>query len=392
MNWHIYWKGGGNMEQPVYQNVLHLADYGAPYEGNFVASLRALETSLAARAHGMAYVFPVRAGNRDWARAMQREKPNVHILENDGFFAYMRQIRRLLRNSKIDILHVHFIHYKEKIASLLAARTCGRRVKLVVHLHNHLRLPDTKLRALPQRFYLLCADRFVCCSRSVADRLIADGVPQDKVYIAENAIAFPRLDDWRPLSRAELGVSASARTVLMFGFDFLRKGVDIALGAVRLLREERNLDIALCIVLSSRREQVEKEILQRLDVPVLPDWIVLLPPRSDVGSYYHFADVFISPSREEGFCYALVEAAYCETPVAASAIAAQRDLQLPESSFCRPEDTQSLSDTILRQMSLFEKCADSDALRAAKERVIAAYSLSSWADAVLTAYDSLFVR
>jgi hypothetical protein len=43
-------------------------------------------------------------------------------------------------------------------------------------------------------------------------------------------------------------------------------------------------------------------------------------------------------------------------------------------------------------MSLLEKGADSDALRAAKERVIAAYSLSSWADAVLTAYDSLFVR
>jgi len=377
------------MERPLYQNVLHLTDYGAPYEGNFVSSLRALEEALAAQGHVMAYVFPVRAGGRDWARAMQKEKPNVFILESDGFFAYMRQVRRLLRNGKIDILHVHFIHYKEKIASLIAARTCGRRVSLVVHLHNHLRLPGSKLRALPQRFYLRRADRFVCCSRSVAALLIAQGVPESKVCVAENAIAFPRLDDWTPLSRAELGVPEGAKSVLMFGFDFLRKGVDLAVGAVRMLREEQNRNVALCIVLSSRREQAEQAILQQIGVSSLPGWIVLLPPRSDVGSYYRFADVFISPSREEGFCYALIEAAYCETPLAASAIPAQRDLALPESAFCNPEDTRALVDTILRRLDDPQSDAGKAALHAAKERVVAAYSLSSWADAVLAAYDAL---
>lgn len=378
------------MEQPTYRSVLHLTDYGAPYEGNFVASLRALEVRLNEQGHGMVYVFPSRAGKRGWALAMQKEKSNVHIITSDGFFAYVRQLRRLLRENEADILHVHFIHYKEKIASLIAARTCGRRVKLVVHLHNHLVLPKSKLRSLPQRFYLQQAERFVCCSRSVADRLIADGVPESKVSVAENAISFPRLDDWRPLDRAGLGVPEGALVALMFGFDFLRKGVDVAVDAVRLLREEKKLDAVLCIVLSSRKEQAEQAILQRLGVSVLPEWIVLLPPRSDVGSYYRFADVFLSPSREEGFCYALVEAAYCETPLAASAIPAQRDLALPDSCFCRPEDPPALADTILRQLSLSGGEAGRQALCAAKIRVTAAYSLAVWADSVLAAYGALF--
>ena len=60
--------------------VLHVTDYGAPYEGNFVSSLRALEAKLTAEGRAMAYVFPPRAAKQLWAYEMVRNKPNVTIL------------------------------------------------------------------------------------------------------------------------------------------------------------------------------------------------------------------------------------------------------------------------------------------------------------------------
>ena len=336
----------------------------------------------------MVYVFPKRAGDMVWAQDMRRKKENVFLIERNGFFAYARQIRRLLRQYDVSILHAHFIHYKEKLAALFAAKTCGRRVKTVLHLHNHLAIPNSPLRALPQRLYLPSVSRFVCCSRSVAQHLIADGVAPSRVAVAENAIAFERLDAFEPLDRASIGIASSETVALMFGFNFLRKGVDLAVEAVRSLRETGE-PIVLAVVLSSRRAEVEAAILRQLCVSELPGWIKLLPARSDVAAYYHLADVFLSPSREEGFCYALIEAAYCKTPVLASAIDAQRDLALPPESFVSPEDATALSGAIARVLHVPNTPEREQTLETAKRRVIESYALDVWAENVRRIYDDL---
>lgn len=371
-----------------YRNVLHLTDYGAPYEGNFVSSLRSLERLLRARGHAMVYAFPRRALESDWARRMRDERTNVTFLSHNGFFSYARALRRLLRLHNVDILHAHFIHYREKLAALWACATCGHRVATVCHLHNHLDIPKSFLRSLPQRFYIAAIKRFLCCSQSVAERFAADGAPAGKVIVTENAIAFERLDAFTPLDRAAFGIPANARIAMLFGFDYRRKGVDLAVEAVRSLLESGYRDIVLAVVLSSRREEVCRAICAQLGVSALPEWIVLLPPRGDVSSYYHLADVFLSPSREEGFCYSLVEAVYCETPIVASAIAAQRDLALPSDAFCAPDDARVLADKLREKLSAGRR--DAAALAAAKRRVVETYSLEAWSFAVANVYDALF--
>lgn len=368
--------------------MLHLTDYGAPYEGNFVASLRALERRLAASGGRMVYVFPRRAGDMPWAQSMRREQSNVFLIERNGFFAYARQIRGLLRQNDVSILHAHFIHYKEKLAALFAAKTCGHRVDTVLHLHNHLAIPTSPLRALPQRLYLKTVLRFVCCSPSVANRLIADGVPPSRVAVAENAIAFERLDAFDPVDRVSLDLSPQDRVALLFGFNFFRKGVDLAVEAVRSLRET-GVAVTLAVVLSSRQEEVKAAILRQLQVTELPGWIRLLPARSDVAAYYHLADVFLSPSREEGFCYSLVEAAYCKTPVLASAIDAQKDLALPPESFVLPENAAALSAAIRSVFNAPDEPERRQALETAKHRVVDAYSLVAWAERIARVYSEL---
>ena len=369
--------------------VLHVTDYGAPYEGNFVASLRALEARLNHAGNGMVYVFPRRSGDVGWTQAMMREKSNVFLVNSDGFFAYTRQIRELLRESGATILHEHFIHYKQKLAALLAAKTCGHRVKTVLHLHNHIDLPKSPLRRLPHLLQFASVSRFVCCSESVAAHLVRDGVNPALVRVAENAIAFERLDHYDPNLRETLSLPQGAKLALMFGYNYEVKGVDIAVEAVRLLRERANHPVYLAIVLSSRREEVRAKICVQLNLPELPEWILLLPPREDVASYYHMADVFLSPSRQEGFCYALIEAAYCRTPVLASAIDAQKDLALPQEAFFPPQDASALSQALEQVFAEPETPQRAQALVDAGARVVETYSLAHWAEQVAAVYGEI---
>ncbi len=378
------------MNQPHKQiRVLHLTDYGAPYEGNFVASLRALEHRLNAHGEVMFYVFPRRSGSVVWTQNMMKEKENVLLIKNDGFIAYMLQVRRLLIENNITVLHEHFIHYQQKFAALIACLICGHRVKTVLHLHNHIELPSSPLRRLPHLLQFSSVSRFVCCSKSVADHLIADRVSPDRVAIAENAIAFNRLDAFDPDMRQSLHLNDSTKVALMFGYNFEVKGVDLALEAMRLLRERTGMDAVLAVVLSSRRDDVQAKICAQLGVKTLPEWVRLFPPREEVGSYYRMADVFLSPSRQEGFCYALVEAAYCLTPVLASAIDAQKDLALPQDAFFPSQDSVALSNAIEKVFSEPASSKRIDMLTAAKKRVVETYSLACWAETVAGVYEEI---
>lgn len=369
-------------------NILHLTDYGAPYAGNFIASLCALERSVIERGGKVAYVFPPRASERAWTQEMSRSH-DVRYLRNGGFFSYLHQVRCLLKETNTTILHEHFIHFSEKIAAWFAAKTCGHRVKTVLHLHSHIELPKNPLLRLPHMLYFRTVSRFVCCSESVAAHLIADGVSKERVCVAENAIAFERLDPYDPDVRSSLSLPANEKLALMFGYDYEGKGVDFAVEAVRLLRERESFPVSLAVVLSSRAEGVRARISAQLQRSELPGWILLLPPREDVATYYHMADVFLSPSRQEGFCYALIEAAYCRTPVLASAIDAQKDLALPKEAFFPPQDAAALSAAISRVLRQENSQERRDALAQTADRVTQTYSLSRWAERVCAAYEKI---
>lgn len=367
------------------KTILHLTDYGAPYAGNFIASLTALESLLDSNEAKTVYVLPPRASDRVWAQEMAQTH-DVRFLKNGGFFSYLRQVRGLLKETNADVLHEHFIHFSEKLAAWFASKTCGHRVKTVLHLHNHIELPKSPLLRLPHMLYFRSVSRFVCCSESVAAHIIADGVTKERVRVAQNAIAFERLDCFDSSVRASLHLPQQAKLALMFGYNYSVKGVDLAVNAVRLLREREGLPVTLAVALSSNLEQVRLRICAELGVSDVPDWILLLPPREDVSSYYRMADVFLSPSRQEGFCYALVEAAYCRTPVLASAIDAQKDLALPKSAFFPPEDVEALASALLRVLSEEHTASRAQALEQAGERVRQTYALSRWAERVLAAY------
>ncbi|MGC9195163.1 MAG: glycosyltransferase family 4 protein [Syntrophobacteraceae bacterium] len=366
----------------TYRNVLHYASYDAPYMGNFMSSLLYLDAKLQENGHKMAFLFSQIAKSRPWVAILQSKDNDLSFMHGD-----IRQdistLKNMIADKAIDILHLHFCSAQMIVMANLAL-LFSKRTKCVIHLHNH--YPDhTNIIKDIMRKVLYSGKYYACCSRSVAMDLESKGFERERIFVAENAIDFSRLDHCETNKSIEVAFNRQSFKILVFGFDFERKGLDIAAKAVGRARESTGLDIELFVCVAINLGDVTRKLIDCLGR--LPNWIKMLPPRNDIATYYKFVDLFISPSREEGFCYALVEAAYCKTPTAASMIPAQKELELPYCKWFQSGNANELA-SIIANLATKGGIPD-QLLEKQKISVTQRYDLAVWANSLLEMYDRI---
>ena len=320
---------------PGMANTIQFMNYLAPYPGNFMRSMLALEAELKKGGSSCLFLFPAGAAELYWVKELQREGKQVFF--SSGRIVHdAKLLASLIRRYRIGVLHSHFASATMHLAIRLARLACPRVVS-IMHVHNH----EGGRGGLKNRLkrWIVNADLYVGVSEHVSQDMIAKGYSPRKCVPVPNAVDFSRLDSTAPPPVAR----ADGRTkVLMFGFDFERKGVDIALEA--LSRYDHGHEMLLMIVLATNLETVRARIEAMFGR--VPDWVRLLPPMEQVAGYYRMADVFISPSREEGLPYALIEAAYCGLRVVASDIGGQSGLGIPHLLYFRSQDPAALYEAL----------------------------------------------
>jgi len=146
-------------------------------------------------------------------------------------------------------------------------------------------------------------------------------VPSNKISKIFNPLDF---SEWRVSSRQDarrnLGISDTTRVAMWHGrVDIHTKGLDILLEAWNALcssRPEREL-LLLLVGTGSDADSLE-EMIRRMQVPHLRwkrDYIL---DRAEMRQFLSAADVYVFPSRREGFPVAPLEAMACGLPVVAS--------------------------------------------------------------------------
>jgi glycosyltransferase involved in cell wall biosynthesis len=358
-------------------NVIQLMDYAAPYRGNFIESLEYLNIKLKDIGRYCVYVFPHRAKSLPTAIWIQEIIDNGDIVYyySGNIASDVLILKSIIKKHDIGVIHLHFENIRLDLAAFCVSRIIP--VKLVKHFHNH---PDSDSgwkKMIKQIILRKCV--LVSVSESVG-RLVRQLYPLNRQCVLENAILFERLDNYAVLKRSEFGIEQGSLVCFMMGFDFWRKGVDLVISSIMKIRE--TMRVTLMISISSNLDKVVSEIRSRLgDVP---GWIVLLPPRNDVSTYYRFADIFISASREEGFCYAVVEAAYCEVIIVASKIPGQGDLKIPNVLWFTSGNEKELGEQIIKASEL--KNSLSEVSELARESVVQKYDINVWCQNVIAAY------
>ncbi len=344
-------------------------NFAAPYPGNLMRSIWALEDMCKAHNIRFVYLFPEKAKELDWVKEMIARNTPVYFKPSKKAYKVWKAV---IRAYKPIAIHTHFWTLRDCL-DIKRVKLRNRRMRIIYHHHCSYFPSKKKLRESIKRF-LLRADCHIACGHFMAEKF--KQYKFENPVCIENAIDFSRLDSYQELDRAKLNIRNDQPIFLMFGHDYLVKGVDIAIQAMQIFRQKQ--DAVLIVVVASSIESAKEKILEQFDE--IPDWLILLPPRDDVASYYNVADVFLSPSRHEGFCYSLPEAAYAGCRLIFSDIGGQNHAKdIPYSLIFESESSSDLA----QKMGL--ALSDYDSIEA-RSYVTRRYALSAWCQAIYNIY------
>ena len=294
--------------------VLQNLNYLAPYPGNIANSIWTLDARLKEIDIDTIYIFPAEAQELYWVKEMTAKNIIVYFRAPDDFFADAMLYNQIIKKHNVKIIHTHFWSIKNCM-SLRIAKLMNPGTHLVLHHRNHYFTSHGRLKEAVKRF-LIKSSAHIGCSEEVGKDLIRQNFPKDICYGVNNAIFFSRLDEYENVNLADYKIESDSKVFLMFGFDYHRKGVDLVIDALKDIAPRNN--ISLCIIFAAYEKNGIENIKNTLGE--LPDWIKILPSTDKIASYYNIADAFISASREEGLCNAVVESAYCNCQVIVSNI------------------------------------------------------------------------
>lgn len=352
------------------KGVLFYCNYSAPYAGNFICSLTALNNELQVLGIKTVFVFPIESRDCNWIDDLRKHCDCISFNDMQKLSDAVA-FNQLLVDYKIDIVHTHFV-WSRFFFTANFALYLHPKIKCFVHVHNHCWEEKSILTRI-SRHLILNGKHFVGCGPSVAESVIERGYPKSRTYSLENAIDFRRLDVFQPIS---LGKGAEYKC-LIYGFDYKRKGVDIAIHAIQELRV-KGKKIELYIPISKNPENTIEQIKEEFEE--VPNWVHILAPRNDIATYYHACNVFLTPSREEGFCYAAVEAYYCGVPVISSDIPGPREINLSKIKWIKNESIEEL--TIALEGILEQTCESEEQKKEAEER----FGLQPWVEKMIDIY------
>lgn len=371
--------------------VVHLAQYAAPYLGNFVKSLMCLEERLAKNGGGMVYVFPPQARDCVWFEGFASEH-EVSLIQPGK--AGVAAIEAVIKKYKGNVLmHTHFEGYDEAVCK--AVRHRGYDIPVVWHLHDHLSYQPNILKAMYQRW---CFFRHYCLP-TLRSRVYTIAVSQEVdafvrrfggrfkgSIVLPNGIDISRIYKTKDWTFEDDGI----RRFVCLGGRNIQKRMDIALEAFKMLYDSGRLkpgEAMLRVVIGTD----SRGVFSRVFGPdaALPQWLEPIEQDEDIVRVFDGTDCFISAAQHETFSYAVCEATLYGLAVIQSDIPGTMwNAGNPSVKLFKSLDVSDLADKIEDFISIDRhKLAEDTAITAACNRT--KYTLDAWCDSVLKMYEKI---
>jgi glycosyltransferase involved in cell wall biosynthesis len=254
-------------------------------------------------------------GIDDWARQVGIDY--VEVRERHSFdHTIGRQLRRIVRDRRIDIVHAH--DYKTDLIALWLARAEGVTPLATAHGWTGHSWKERRVYYPADRWLLARFPRVLAVSGQIRSALIAAGAASERITVVLNAIDPGRFvrDRAREASvRASLHLPAGA----------------FVLGGVGRAEPQKRFDLLIDVFGELARDWPELHLLiagdgsrlhaLRQQVATLGERgqrVHLLGHRTDVDLLHHAFDVFVQTSDYEGTPNAVLEAMALESPIVAT--------------------------------------------------------------------------
>ncbi len=250
-------------------------------------------------------------------------------------------LRNAFRRHSVDIVHLHT--GRATWLGGLAARMCGIPAVTTRRMDKPI-----KKNWRSQLIYTRLVHKVVAISNGVADRLLAGGVPQERIKVIYSAVEPSHL---RPLvgreaTRTTLGVSQETLVLLTLAALVFRKGLDVLLTALSLLAAE-GIRPCLWIAGDGPERPALETLAERLG---LAHQVRFLGKRNDIGDLLAACDVFVIPSRREGLGVSALEALAAGRPVVGSSVGGIKDAVVDGRTgiLVPPDEPTALAHALLR--------------------------------------------
>jgi glycosyltransferase involved in cell wall biosynthesis len=166
-------------------------------------------------------------------------------------------------------------------------------------------------------------DYQLVCSKGVAEDLIKSGAKKSKVKVIHNIAEYP--ENITLISGKQIRNIYEIEDKIILGvsswFHKERKGFDILFNAFS------KTDNKFILLIIGIPKENQKEVYEYAKSFGISENRLIMPGFVDnIFEYYKAMDIFILPSRSEGFSLALLEAAFSELPVIASDIPGNNEI------------------------------------------------------------------
>jgi glycosyltransferase involved in cell wall biosynthesis len=313
------------------------------------------------------------------SRVMEIGAP-VHVV-SAGWrrLAAASQIRKLLRESRIDVLHANEPH---ALTSAWLARA-HRAVPIVVS--RRIALPLSRGSFSLARYR--AAARIIAVSHFVEKSIIQSGLAPDRLSVIYDGVQIPAeiSEAQRESARAQLGIARGISSIGNVAAFVPEKGHALLLNAFAILRGQ----FPDCVLLL-RGEGPDSATLHSLARKLQVEGAVkFLPPSTDIEIVFAATDIFAFPSHEEPLGSALLAAMAHSLPVVAIASGGIPEVVEDEKSglLMKDLDPSVFSDAMTRLIADRDKAIRLG--KAAHETIVERFSANQMVEETLRVYEIL---
>jgi glycosyltransferase involved in cell wall biosynthesis len=294
-----------------------------------------------------------------------------------------RAYRRALNVVRdVDLIHAH----KQGSAfwGALLSRVTG--VPLLAHEHSGATHASRLVRLTNRRWIGPRATLFVCPSASVAQSLVAHGVPRSRIRVIANGVDFEGSLS-REEARNRLGLANDGFVVGIVARLRPEKAHEVLFEAIAEL-QAMGRDVTTCVVGSGPREPILRRTAATLGIA---DSVVWSGARADAPALGRAFDVAVVCSDWEGLPLAALEAMAAGVPLVATAVGALPELLRDDAGMLVPSRSPpALAAALARVMDRPDEAA-ARACRA-HQRAERDYGIDAMAATLQDAYGAILSR
>lgn len=366
------------------RHLLFVAQYAAPYKGNFLTSLIYLESVLNSKYNcTIAYVFPELATNQTWYTNFSQN--HLTFITSNNLQNAHRVLTEVKNQFAPHIVHTHFDGY-----DIVVKRVFGSSAKIIWHMHNHLSFLRNPFKALYQLkcfwFHYGYESKNVSII-SVSKEMANFAAKWQKLSMHScgliahipNGIDLKRVVN----QRKRLDFDGTYR-FLSFGGRNSDKRIDVLLKASEKLRKKCD-KFQIVITKGTDTENIVNDTFENK----IPSWLVLRDQTQDIASLFNSVDCFVSSSCYETFSYAVCEASVFGLPIIQSDIKGTMwNAKNPSVKLFHVNDADDLCEKMLSQMNEDRDELDKS-LQITIKNNMHDYSLEQWAYNIIDFYKKI---